>query len=144
MTFLGEEEERKAKAAVFVKSEPFSGADRLVIKGIDFNESDWSYGEMFSKFYRQTGFQASNLGEAIEIVNKMLELKARGEECKIFLGYTSNMISCGIREVIRYLVQHKMASKEMFVGEGLGFKALFHPFILSSVHTFILSSYFLG
>jgi len=25
-------------------------------------------------------------------------------KCTIFLGYTSNMISCGIREIIRYLV----------------------------------------
>ena len=24
--------------------------------------------------------------------------------CKIFLGYTSNMISCGLRETIRFLV----------------------------------------
>merc|ERR1711976_837606 len=28
--------------------------------------------------------------------------------CKIFLGYTSNMASCGVREVIRFLAQHKM------------------------------------
>lgn len=28
--------------------------------------------------------------------------------CTIFLGYTSNMISCGMREIIRYLCQHKM------------------------------------
>ena len=30
--------------------------------------------------------------------------------CTIFLGYTSNMISCGMREYIRFLVQHKMVS----------------------------------
>jgi len=28
--------------------------------------------------------------------------------CTIFLSYTSNMISSGIREYIRFLVQHKM------------------------------------
>lgn len=28
--------------------------------------------------------------------------------CTIFLGYTSNMISSGVRESIRYLVQHRM------------------------------------
>jgi len=28
--------------------------------------------------------------------------------CTIFLGYTSNMISCGMREYIKYLCQHKM------------------------------------
>jgi len=29
-------------------------------------------------------------------------------KCKIFLGYTSNLVSSGLREVIRFLVQHKM------------------------------------
>merc|ERR1719411_1518218 len=28
--------------------------------------------------------------------------------CTIFLGYTSNMASCGVRESIRFLVQHNM------------------------------------
>lgn len=28
--------------------------------------------------------------------------------CTIFLGYTSNMASCGVRDTIRFLVQHKM------------------------------------
>jgi deoxyhypusine synthase len=28
--------------------------------------------------------------------------------CTIFLGYTSNMASCGVRETIRFLVEHKM------------------------------------
>lgn len=28
--------------------------------------------------------------------------------CTIFLGYTSNLISSGVRESIRYLAEHKM------------------------------------
>jgi deoxyhypusine synthase len=28
--------------------------------------------------------------------------------CKIFLGYTSNLISSGLRETLRFLAQHKM------------------------------------
>lgn len=32
----------------------------------------------------------------------------RNSSCTIFLGYTSNMASCGVRETIRFLVQHKM------------------------------------
>jgi len=32
----------------------------------------------------------------------------RADRTKIFLGYTSNLISSGVREHIRYLVQHKM------------------------------------
>lgn len=30
--------------------------------------------------------------------------------CTIFLGFTSNLISSGVRETIRYLVQHKMVN----------------------------------
>jgi deoxyhypusine synthase len=38
------------------------------------------------------------------------KVKANREKvrCTIFLGYTSNMASCGMREYIRYLCQHKM------------------------------------
>ena len=28
--------------------------------------------------------------------------------CTIFLGYTSNMISCGVRETLHYLVKNNM------------------------------------
>jgi len=46
-----------------------------------------------------TGIQASNLGRAVDIIKKMREEKAT-----IFLSYTSNMVSCGVRETIKYLV----------------------------------------
>lgn len=36
------------------------------------------------------------------------EFIKRKKNCTIFLGYTSNMVSAGIRESIRYLVEHKM------------------------------------
>ena len=39
--------------------------------------------------------------------HKDLEVRAK-YRCKIFLGYTSNVVSCGMREYIRYLCQHKM------------------------------------
>ena len=32
----------------------------------------------------------------------------RNTRCKIFLGYTSNLVSAGTREQLRYLAQHKM------------------------------------
>ena len=35
--------------------------------------------------------------------------------CTIFLGYSSNMVSCGVRETIRFLVQHKMVSKHWYI-----------------------------
>jgi len=39
--------------------------------------------------------------------------------CKIFLGYTSNMISCGLRETIRFLVQHKMVDCVVTTSGGI-------------------------
>ena len=38
----------------------------------------------------------------------MIKWREDKEKCTIFLGYTSNMISCGVREIIRYLCEHKM------------------------------------
>ena len=38
----------------------------------------------------------------------MIKWNENGERCTIFLGYTSNMVSCGNREIIRYLAEHKM------------------------------------
>eukprot|EP00826_Nyctotherus_ovalis_P039685 TRINITY_DN3831_c0_g1_i5.p1 TRINITY_DN3831_c0_g1~~TRINITY_DN3831_c0_g1_i5.p1 ORF type:complete len:283 (-),score=76.51 TRINITY_DN3831_c0_g1_i5:47-895(-) len=39
--------------------------------------------------------------------------------CRIFLGYTSNMVSCGMREVIRYLCEHKMVDCIVTTGGGV-------------------------
>lgn len=36
------------------------------------------------------------------------EFIKRRHGCTIFLGYTSNMSSSGIRETIRYLAEHRM------------------------------------
>lgn len=56
----------------------------------------------FLKSFATTGFQATNLSEAIEISKVM-----QREKATIFLGYTSNMVSSGNRELIKYLVKHK-------------------------------------
>jgi len=70
------------------------------VKGYDFNNGV-DYGKIVESF-RSSGFQASHLGKAIEIVNKMI-----ADGATIFLGYTSNMVSSGLRETIRYLVENK-------------------------------------
>lgn len=41
------------------------------------------------------------------------------ERCKIFLGYTSNLISSGVREHIRYLVQHRMVDVVVTTAGGV-------------------------
>jgi deoxyhypusine synthase len=95
------------------------------VRGYDFNKGKDMDALLDS--YKYIGFQASSLGKAIEEVNRMISWRLSDEpvkedesdlfidpevrkkvRCKIFLGYTSNMISCGVREVIRYLAQHRM------------------------------------
>ena len=91
------------------------------VEGYDFNKG-LDYEAVF-KSYIHTGFQATSLGQAIEEVNRMIKWRLSDEpidpendteeqqdpefrkshRCTIFLGYTSNMASCGMREYIRYL-----------------------------------------
>jgi deoxyhypusine synthase len=69
------------------------------ICGYDF-EGEFNF-EDFMKSYLSTGFQATNLGQAIEIIKNM-----RRDRATIFLGFTSNMGTCGVRENIKYLVKN--------------------------------------
>ncbi|PIN79790.1 deoxyhypusine synthase [Candidatus Woesearchaeota archaeon CG10_big_fil_rev_8_21_14_0_10_34_8] len=70
------------------------------VKGYDF-EKPFNLNE-FLKAYGTTGFQATHLARAIDIINEM-----KKENTTIFLGYTSNMISSGVREAIKFLTKHK-------------------------------------
>lgn len=45
--------------------------------------------------------------------------RRKKERTKIFLGYTSNMISCGVRETIRYLVKNKMVDVIVSTAGGI-------------------------
>ena len=91
------DKEEIIKKNLFRKSNETSGT---VIKGYDFNEGV-DYDKLLDSL-SSTGFQASNLAKAIEITNKMIQ-----ENVFVYLGYTSNMISSGNRDIIRYLVQNK-------------------------------------
>jgi deoxyhypusine synthase len=47
-------------------------------------------------------------------------MQVRAEtKCKIYLGYTSNMISSGVRESIRFLAQHKMVDIMVTTAGGI-------------------------
>lgn len=84
---------------VFHKSEEPEG--RKEVRGYDFDK-----GVDFAKLidsYETTGYQATHLAKAIDIINRM-----RQEKCTIFLGYTSNMVSSGLRDIFRFIVQHKL------------------------------------
>ncbi|MFA5248882.1 MAG: deoxyhypusine synthase [Patescibacteria group bacterium] len=83
------------------------------IEGYDFNNGI-NYDKIIDSF-SSTGFQASNLSQAIGIVNEMIKVNS-----KIYLGYTSNMVSSGLREVIRYLIENKKV--DVCVTSGGGFE----------------------
>ena len=87
-----------SRDSIFKDSEEPEGVH---IKGYDFSKGIDA--EALIKSYGSTGFQASHLWHAIEIARKM-----RRDRTTIFLGYTSNMISSGVRESICHLVKNKL------------------------------------
>lgn len=89
---------KDAYASIFKKSAKGQGTP---IKGIDFNRS-MDLKALLSHFHA-SGFQATHLAKAIAICQKM-----RKEKVTLFFGYTSNQVSSGNREIIRYLVEHKL------------------------------------
>jgi deoxyhypusine synthase len=118
-----------------VKAEPLPEGTPIV-QGFDFNKG-LDYEALFASL-KTTGFQATSFGQAVEEVNRMLDwslsmepVKEDDDEetknpeyrksvrCTIFLGYTSNMISSGVREVIRYLCQHKLVDVIVTTAGGI-------------------------
>ncbi|XP_055531931.1 probable deoxyhypusine synthase isoform X1 [Wyeomyia smithii] len=111
-----------AKEAVLQESSKLPNGTPTV-QGYDWNQGV-NYEALFQT-YKHSGFQATSLGNAITEVQKMIncrmeplavekqdayeedEFIKRRNNCTIFLGYTSNMVSCGVRESLRFLVQHK-------------------------------------
>lgn len=95
---INKDKEKVARENILRRSEEASGVN---IKGYDFNQ-----GVDFAKIidsFASTGFQATNLARAIEIINKM-----RKEKAFIYLGYTSNLVSSGLRDVFRFLVEKRL------------------------------------
>ena len=100
---------KEARKNLLKKSAKVEG---IVVKGYDFNEGV-NYKKIIDSF-SSTGLQASNFSKAISIVKKM-----RTEKAKIFFGYTSNIVSSGLRESIRYLVEHKKVDVCVTTGGGI-------------------------
>lgn len=114
---------KDAYASIFKKSVKTDG---VPVAGINFDEK-----VDISKLLAgisTNGFQATHLGKAIEIVKKM-----RAEKITIFLGYTSNQISSGNRDIIRYLVQHKLVDALVTTAGGIeeDFIKTHAPFFIS-------------
>lgn len=101
--------EQIAKGNLLRKSSEIKGT---AINGYNFNDGvDY---DKIVKSYGSTGYQASNLSKSIEIINKMISEKAF-----IFFGYTSNMVSSGLRDIFRYLVENKKVNVIVTTAGGI-------------------------
>ncbi|KAJ2722609.1 Deoxyhypusine synthase [Coemansia sp. Benny D115] len=132
-----------AAAAVLIESAQLP-KDTKLIKGYDF-ENGVDYSALLGS-YLTTGFQATSFGRAVEIINRMRSWRLSHEEqpqsgecgnngedddddeerpdpssvkCKIFLGYTSNLVSSGIRETIKYLVKNRLVDVLVSTAGGI-------------------------
>ncbi|KOS23259.1 Deoxyhypusine synthase [Escovopsis weberi] len=97
-------------------------ADAQEVEELDFNALKGPItAEDLLSGMRNMGFQASSMAEAIRIINDMRAWKdpETGEGTTIFLGYTSNLISSGLRGVFRWLVEHKHVSAIVTTAGGV-------------------------
>ncbi|ODV96598.1 hypothetical protein PACTADRAFT_40284 [Pachysolen tannophilus NRRL Y-2460] len=127
-----------ATDAVFVNSVPVP-EDAVEVKGIDYSKPEAfnSRAKDLIKGMKTMGFQASSLSEACDIIDEMRQWRGKhvdeleehdrkGEfddqgyqKTTIFMGYTSNLISSGLRDTLRFLVQHKMVSAVVASAGGI-------------------------
>ncbi|KAL9103095.1 MAG: hypothetical protein Q9163_001835 [Psora crenata] len=83
-----------------------------VVSGVEFNDfrdRDITVAEMVEQM-TNVGYQATAVAEAARIINVMRSWAKENNpdhENEILLGYTSNLVSSGLRSTLRYLVEHK-------------------------------------
>ncbi|KAB8075824.1 Deoxyhypusine synthase [Aspergillus leporis] len=111
-----------ATNAVLVASEPIPEGTQQV-QGVDFERfqgRDITAAEMVDNM-KYMGFQGTAVAEATRIINDMRAYRhpETGEKTTIFLGYTSNLISSGLRDTIRYLVRHGHVSAIVTTAGGV-------------------------
>ncbi|KAK9357907.1 Deoxyhypusine synthase [Lipomyces starkeyi] len=129
-----------ASTAVLKPSDPVP-RDATQVSGIDFNlpENKNVRVSTLVKSMRTIGFQATSVGIACDIINEMRKWRGKtkqeqddaeeeglpaedgtgNEKCTVFLGYTSNLISSGLRSTLRYLTQNKHVSAIVTTAGGV-------------------------
>ncbi|KAL8857807.1 MAG: hypothetical protein Q9178_005707 [Gyalolechia marmorata] len=112
----------KATHAVLKASVPVS-ANAREVGGVEFNQhknTPLTVEELVANMACM-GFQASAVSEAVRIVNEMRDWEDPEDHARttIFLGYTSNLVSSGLRETLRYLVEHKHVSAIVTTAGGV-------------------------
>ncbi|KAK0705432.1 Deoxyhypusine synthase [Lasiosphaeris hirsuta] len=111
-----------ATAAVLVKSVEMPEGSQKV-EELDFNKFKGRpiTVEDLYEGMKHMGFQASSMCDAIRIINDMRAWTdpETGDKTTIFLGYTSNLISSGLRGVFRFLVEHRHVSAIVTTAGGI-------------------------
>eukprot|EP00923_Selenidium_pygospionis_P022950 GHVN01039833.1.p1 GENE.GHVN01039833.1~~GHVN01039833.1.p1 ORF type:complete len:345 (+),score=49.75 GHVN01039833.1:213-1247(+) len=100
----------EALSNVFAESQAMP-ADATQVKGVDF-EAGPDLNDLLASF-GTSGYQATHLGQAMKTVNAMLELAEvpdceNPQKCTVWLSFTSNMISSGLREIFVFLAKNKL------------------------------------
>jgi len=117
--------EKKVKENLLREAEEAKG---IKIEGYDFDDGV-NYAKILDKF-ESMGFQASHFFKAIKITNEMVD-----DGAFIFLGYTSNMVSSGNREIIKYLVKNKKVNILVTTAGGI------EEDIIKCLGNFVLGSF---
>lgn len=111
----------------------------IKIGGIDYTKpeaTDMRASDLIDSM-KKMGFQASALGQACDIIDNMRSWRGKHidtlsdhdrkgsfddkgfQKTTIFMGYTSNLISSGIRETLCYLVKNKMVDALVTTAGGI-------------------------
>jgi deoxyhypusine synthase len=111
-----------------------------ICRGTDFDKisNEQNMLDSIMDSFKTMGFQGTNLGLAVDQIKAMRQWRLSDVEWKegddtelkppqvrkrlrarIFLAYTSNQISSGQREVLRFLVQHKMVDVIVTTAGGI-------------------------
>jgi len=130
---LANQEFEKARSTILLNSQPLP-ADQFKVKvegpRFDQNPSSVDLSNLLNA-YEAIGFQATSLSQSIAIINKMRSWRLsdddpsvpRGskedESARIFLGFTSNLVSSGLREIITFLAKHKYISVIVTTAGGI-------------------------
>ena len=131
-----------AQSAVLQRSVPMP-TDAVEVEGPRFDEQDPRDLSALLEKMGTIGFQGTSVNEAVRIIERMRKWRladdpsynvaddenagmshddpahASNVRCTIMLGYTSNLISSGLREVIHFLVKHKYVSAIVTTAGGV-------------------------
>lgn len=102
--------------------------DWPIVKGYNFS-NEFNLKKFIDSLYN-TGFQATQINGAISILKEM-----KKENTTIFFGFTSNMVSCGIRDIITYLVKNKHLHVLVTTAGGV------EEDIIKTIKPFVIGSY---